>query len=258
MISSEPKTVVVMPTLKRPEFLALALLNLSQNPNSQQLDVRIFLDYTKDAQRIDEVAYVRDTYFPTADIFFANPHVDAPSGCWNILNALKQGYETGADLIFLVEEDVMVRPWFIGWHTLAHQQGDYFATCGRLRKEHSSAYYTNPGSCIRRDKLSLVIPHICDAYFADRRYYLDSVFGSMDEASDLDDGLIRRVIRQQNAQVLYPDEPSCSHAGFHFFGRFQEFKTEGTIQERICQLKELFLRIKPTDRYTKDFEPFSQ
>lgn len=250
------KKTVVMPTLKRPEFLALALQNLERNPNSSDLDVRIYLDYTKDAQRLDEVEYVRDTYFSTADIFQAESHVEAPSGCWNILNALKQGYETGADLIFLVEEDVMVRPWFIGWHTLAHSQGNYFATCGRLRKEHSSAYYTNPGSCFRRDALALIMPHICDEFFADRRGYMDRVFGSMDEASDLDDGLIRRIIRQQKGKILYPPDPSCSHAGFHFFGRFQEFLTEGNIKERICQLRKMLSKIKPTDRYTKDFEPF--
>ena len=102
------KTIVVMPTLKRPEFLALALESIDQAEQAPE-DIRIYVDHT-DEKRLSEVKYVRDTYLSRAMIFHAKEHVSAPSGCWNILNAYKQGYESGADIVFFVEEDIRVRP----------------------------------------------------------------------------------------------------------------------------------------------------
>lgn len=250
------KAVVVMPTLNRPEFLALALERLSQTPQSNDLDVRIFLDHTGNPRRIEEVTAVRDIYLPTAEIFQAKAHVMAPSGCWNILHALKSGYESGADYVFLVEEDVMVYPNFFEAHYALQNSGEYFATCGRLLSCLSSAYYTNPGSCFKREALGLVIPHIGDRYFADRRGYLDATFDSMDEASDLDDGLIRRVIRSTGAKVKYPERPICAHQGFHYYKKFEQYQNEGTITERVAQLRAMLAQISPIDRYTKDFEPY--
>jgi len=224
-------SVVVMPTLKRPEFLALALekISLSNNPPD---DIRIFLD-TCPAERLDEVEYVRDTYLPTAQIFQAGPHIAATSGCWNILNSIKQGSHTGADYVFLIEEDVMVFPDFFNWSLEMHKSDDYFATCGRLRKEHSSDYYTNPGACISRNGLKHLLPYINDRYFADCRGYLDMHFPLMEEASHLDDGLIRRVIKMSGMKIAYPLTPKVAHQGFHFYNQFQQYTTAGPIQERI-------------------------
>src|SRR3984957_2175131 len=70
------KMVGVVPTLKRPEMLALCLEKLSQTHQASSLDVRIFLDHSNDpklnAARLADTEYVRDTYFPTAEIFHAN------------------------------------------------------------------------------------------------------------------------------------------------------------------------------------------
>lgn len=226
---------------------------MARTPESKSLDVRIFVDNTTD-QRLGEFEYVRDEYFPEAAIYHARPHIEAPSGCWNILQALRAGYDTGAESIFLIEEDVMVYPDYFAWNF--KQDGDYFATCGRLRKEHSSDYYTNPGACFKRKSLRHVIPHINDSYFRDRRSYMDATFGVMDEASDLDDGLIRRVIRQQNAKVLYPETPKVAHQGFHYYNKLVQYKIEGSIAERVQGFRDLSQQVSPADRYSRDFEPY--
>lgn len=250
------KSVVVMPTCSRPEFLALALEKLSQTPESEALDVRIYLDCSC-TERLDEVDYVRKTYLPTAGVYLANEHPVAPSGTWNILNALKAGYETGAEYIFLVEEDVMVYPDFFSWHLSAQASGNYFATCGRLRSQYKSDHYTNPGSCFRRDKLAEVVEYITPEFFQDRRGFMDRQFGQMDEASDLDDGLVRRVIRYVGGEVKYPDRPVCAHQGFRYYNQFVQFKTEGEIADRVSQLRQMLQSINPNDRYSKDFEPYT-
>src|ERR1035437_1323291 len=118
-MTTTPKSIVVMPALKRPEMAALALERIGSAQFSNELDVRIYVDYTT-RQTLDEFEYIRDIYFPEATIYHAHEHIPVPSGCWNILHALKEGYESGAELIFLIEEDVMVFPDYFEWSRKAH------------------------------------------------------------------------------------------------------------------------------------------
>lgn len=223
-------------------------------------EVHIYLD-TCSAIKLDEVERVRDLYFPTAFIFRAGEHEQAPSGCWNILNAIKSGYNTGAKYVFLVEEDVMVYPDFFQWHWKAHQdvdsEQDFVASCGRRWRYYNSDFYTNPGACLNRNLLNEVVWHINDDFFSDRRGYMNNFFGEMDEASDLDDGLVRRVMRFVGAQLIYPDSPVCAHQGFWAYQKFVEYKTYGLVDERIEQLRNMLSKIDPNGRYTKDFEPYA-
>src|SRR5277367_2991462 len=121
-------SVVVIPTLKRPEFLALTLEKIAQTPEGQHLDVRIFLDTCSD-ERADEVEFCRDTYLPNAEIFRASEHIKVLSGTWNILNALRCGYETGKKFVFMIEEDIFIKNSFFDLHRRVQNSGDYFVTC---------------------------------------------------------------------------------------------------------------------------------
>lgn len=243
-----------MPTLNRIEFLALSLERIRGSWEPPD-DIRIFLD-TASVTRLDEVERVRDLYFPTALIFRAGQHEEAPSGCWNILNAIKSGYETGSERIYLIEEDVLIYPDYFLWHRKTQQESPALATCGRRWPYYKSDFYTNPGSCLSRRFLTQVVPHINDEFFADRRGYMNRVFGEMDEASDLDDGLMRRVLRQVGGTIRYPDSPVCAHQGFWAYQKFAEYKVNGTIDERIEQLRKLLPTVVPGGRYTRDFEPY--
>lgn len=235
---------------------ALALQRIRATPESRNIDVRIFVDYTTE-RVLDDFEYVRDEYYPEATIYHARKHVEVPSGCWNILRSLQAGYDSGAELIFLIEEDVMVFEDYFSWSFEAHNANpDCFATCGRLRKEHSSDYYTNPGACFKRESLGLVVPHIADYYFESQRPYLDTTFGVMDEASCLDDGLIRRVIRQQNARIVYPKTPKVAHQGFHYYNRLVPYEVSGSISERVECARKLLDQVSSADRYSRDFEPY--
>src|ERR1700733_11241488 len=249
------KSVVVVPTLKRPEMLALSLEKLSQTRHEPNLDVRICLDHTT-ADRLAEVEVVRDTYFPSAEIYHANNHVLVPSGSWNILNSLKIGYQTGSDLIFFVEEDVFVTPDFFDRHIQMQESSDYFVTSGRKLPQFDDTFFSNPGSCYRREKLAAVIPHINEQYFADQRGYLNRHFTCMDSARILDDGMIRRVMLSVGGRAKCAVPPVAFHQGFHYYNRMTGYCVEGILPEKIEQLRVLLTKVKPTDRYTPDFEPF--
>ena len=207
-----------------------------------------------------DVEYCRDTYFPTAEIFRAGPHLKVLSGTWNILNSLKCGYETGAEFIFFIEEDVMVRPEFFEWHWAQHEKEQYFVTCGRRHSQMPLDFYSNPGTCYRRGALSFVMPHICEEYYQDTTKYVDGRFPQYrGQDGTLDDGLIRKIQKSVNGKVLCAEPAVAHHQGFHYYNRIEPYMNRGnTVQERIEILREILPRVRREDRYTHDFEPFQE
>jgi len=257
------KEVIVMPTCKRPEFLALALEKLSAAPKEHpsDLDVYIYADTSAD---ISSVEFVRDRYFPEATVYQWANHPAAPSGTWNILNAIKGGYDTGADLVYLVEEDVMVRPEFFDWHRSIHDAGAHdgtvLATCGRVEPRLQKLFgdvYTNPGSALTRTLIKELIPHMNDSYYSDPAGYVLQHFEPWLGMSILDDGLIRRVIKKMGGRSLTATEGVAVHQGFHFYNQLDRYMNfEGDIEHKIARLREIIAGIVPGERYATDFEPF--
>lgn len=254
------KSVVMIPTYNRPEFLALTLEQLDRAVDAPD-DIRICLD-TSPESRVLEIEHIRDKFLPRAILLHARPHTYAPSGTYNILHSIRQGYETGADLIFMLEEDVLIRPdKFFPWHYSQMTTGEYLASCGRKDRGHYPVYgalYTNPGSCLSRALCAEIIPHINDDYFTNLREYLDRALPpNWDEQSNLDDGLIRRVIRKMGGKVAYPEKGVCVHQGWGLYNKIDIYMNEETdVQKRIARLREIISTLKPGDRYAKDFEPF--
>lgn len=232
--------------------MTLTLERLSQASRLPS-DIHIYADTDSN---LEEIEYCRSTYLPQANLFQRPSHIVASSGCWNILQSIRDGYETGATHVFLIEEDIAVKPDFFDWHL---SQTDCLASCGRKDRRHYPLYgplYTNPGACLRRELITELLPHICDDYFQHPREYLDSHFEPWDTQSVLDDGLVRRVIRKMGGRVVYPDMPICAHQGFRAYNTLDIYQNKGTIQEKIAGLREMLPRIKPGDRYTPDFDPF--
>lgn len=252
------QSVVVIPAAFRPEMLALSLESLAKVQPSK-LDVRIYLDSTG-RDNFADYTIVRDEYYPSALLVVQPQHIPAPSGCWNILNSIKAGYETGARYIFLLEEDVRVLPGYFEWAFEHLRQGRYAAVCPRRDRWYYPVHgplYTNPGSVLPASTVAALVPHINDEYFSTLREYLDKHFGVWEEESNLDDGLIRRVCKQIG-ECKFPsiDEGSYAlHQGFHYYNKIDVYlNREGDIHERIQRLREMLGQVRPTDRYAKDLE----
>jgi hypothetical protein len=245
--------VVVIPTFARPELLALTLEKLEQAIDAPD-DVRIYLD-TSTESRVTEVEYARDTYLPRAQIFHAKPHIKVASGCWNILTAIKSGYEAGASSVYLLEEDVQIYPnRFFSWH----RKQTALASCGRRHWDLRWKYnhlYTNPGSCLRKPLLDALIPHINAEYFQDTKAYCDKYFPPWD-VSTLDDWLIRRVMRSMSDSLpVYPSSPVCAHIGFRGYGQLDIYANNETdLGKRIERAREILATVDPKGQYARDFE----
>jgi hypothetical protein len=181
-----------------------------------------------------------------------------PSGSWNILQALKSGYETGAEYIAFVEEDVLVAADFFDRHLELQVSNDYFVTCGRKLPYFDDTFYSNPGTMYRREKLGLVIPHICDAYFFNQKAYIEKNFPRDDSMGILDDGLVRHVMASVGGKAKCAVPRIASHVGWHYYGKMHQYKNEGRLEDRIAWIREFLSDIparKAADpRYIGDLE----
>jgi hypothetical protein len=249
--SSLMEAVVAIPTARRPELLALTLERLAAA--SGRLEVHIYADSVTES-RLTEIEAARDEFLPGAFLFHAASHVSVPSGCWNILNAIKSASRCSEN-VYLVEEDVLVYPQFFSWH----ESQTAVASCGRRHPDLRWKYretYTNPGACLRRPLLDALIPHINDEYFADTKSYCEKHFTPWD-VSTLDDWLIRRVMRENDWLPAYPDVPVCAHQGFRNYNMLDIYQNkEGDLSHRISRAREILSTVKSTDRYARDFEPY--
>lgn len=251
-----PNGVICIPTFRRTEMLALCLEKVSAAEESRDLDIRIFLDHSP-PERVIDVEQVRDEYCPNATIFHANPHILCPSGTFNILSSLKQSWETKAPMIYFIEEDILIHPDFFKKHQELQNSDDYFVTCGRKLPQFDDTFYSNPGSAYKREKLGLIVPHINDKYFANQKHYIESNFKFDPSSGILDDGLIRHIMASVGGKAKCAVPAIAFHQGFHYLNRMTEYTVEGTLPEKIEKLRILLTKVKPTDRYTPDFEPYS-
>lgn len=251
-------SVVAIPTANRPELLALTLEKLASAVDRPE--VHIYIDSVSEI-RLSEIEIVRDLYLPEAFLFYAAPHITAFSGCWNILNAIRSAAEWAED-VYLVEEDVLVYPYFFQWHQ-SRTAVPHPAVAGCGRYHHDSQWkfrhlYTNPGSLLRRPLLDRLIPHICDAYFEDTRGYLDRTFGPWHDITHLDDGLIRNVMRQNGWLPEYPEHPVCAHTGFRAYDSLDIYKNgETDLEKRIARAREIMATTSNRDQYARDFEAYA-
>ena len=241
-------------------MLAICLERLQQF--SRCPPVHISIDYVP-LDLLNETRYIRDSRMPNAVLHHQPEHpVNQSSGCWNILHAMKIGYETGAEYVFMLEDDVQVYPNWLQWHLSQICTGDYVATCGRripLFFEKHGDIYTNPGSCLRRDLLEKLVPHINNDYFGATAPYIRKTFGREPINSSLDDGLVRMVCQQMGGICKYPDKPTCAHQGLDWYQNLDIFMNPGSVEERIFGLRKILeiLRVDPRYiRYSQDFEPY--
>lgn len=241
-----------MPVANRPEFMALALEKLARVQECPP--VIISVDFVS-PKLLEEIGYVYENFAPQAQIIYRPDHIKVTSGTWNILQAIKTGYETGADRVFLVEEDVMVFSFWKEWHDQVLATGKFLASCGRRGKLYTyrGPIYTNPGSCLTRELLDKVVPHINDLYFDSPGRYFKNQLNAEPNGSSLDDGLIRNFA----GACAYPDKPVCAHQGWvGYENGYDIYANKGDIKQRIAGLREIIARIKPGDRYAQDFEFF--
>lgn len=261
------KDIVIVPTFSRPEMLWFCLERLFACPETLGLDVKVYVDAhanvvlpdsTKDLQRVQ-------TMFPNAQFNWRQPHKH-DGNTFNVMMAYKEAYEAGAKFIFLVEDDVIVDEEFFAWHAAAQLKFPFCSVASRCLKGGAvqddyvvSSSYASIGVCWYRDSLATVVEHATPFYFRNMSGYLNTVFrdGRADQYTE-QDGLIERIIQHNRAQVIFPQQPHCSHIGWYGYHRWNCPRPTGTLEQRYRAVRDAATNpdiLKNLAKHVNDVEP---
>lgn len=172
---------------------------------------------------------------------------------FNVLSGYRFMVRNGADLLYLVEDDVLVGRDFFSFHRAAHDLAPGCLSVSACRNQqfplgkdpfpvddtavYAHMSYQSLGVSFRREVMERVLLHARPAYFRDPVGYCKMVFpGSAIPAPNAEqDGLIHRVGERNGLPSVFPCSPRAYHAGF--VGYHRDGKAlEGSVSERADQI----------------------
>lgn len=239
--------VVLIPAWRRPEFLWHCLANIKRAHGASDLHYIFRFDAGHD----------KDLYKVIADFPFSHQVSVTPrtnyrmaKQSFSLLTGYQQAAQRSDGLVFMIEEDVMVRQDFFQWHRAVHdQQPGLF--CSIAVKNHNrqinedggeDEYYLTDmdfcslGLCWRREVLlDVVLPYASREYYLNppafiARNFKGAPFGEFYEQ----DGLLRRIQWHlaNERHIAYPFRPRAYHAGLYGANRGRH--PTGTLAQRMA------------------------
>jgi hypothetical protein len=261
--------IVLITTYNRPDYLRVCLEYLAAAQGIQDHEVWVCIDRGKSLIR-EFYDVLNDFRNQISFSVFLRPEHTYIGNTFNTLEAYKEAYQTDAKFIYLVEDDVLVRPDFFKWHQAVQSRGDFFCSvayrCSRNAEARrditdASAYFTTArdyasiGVCWRRENLAHVIQHAKDEYYRDLKGYLVRRFPN-NRFSDCyaeQDGLIMRTMGETHGlYTVWPYVPRAYHVGFAGYNRprgtrlsYREIKQTIHDEEKIRAADKDFGDIEP-------------
>lgn len=162
------------------------------------------------------------------------PDHDYYGNSYNTMEAYRFAYNSGADLTYLIEDDVMIHPDFFDWHRKMHEEWtDIFAALGWVFNQHApidhgdmfQPWIYSIGLSLTREKLRLVSEHASPRYYADMPGYIRDTFPAssfnvpFQMAHVEQDGLIQRILEKDRSQTVSSGIAHCSHIGMGGYNR---------------------------------------
>lgn len=224
-----PSEVIIVPTYKRPEFLFCCVKRLREYSGTP---IVVFPD--RGSGKDEGLAKVEQKFRGHGfSIQFVAEH-DYHGNSANALEAMRWAYNAHYDLVYYVEDDVMVHEDFFKWHRRMHQDwDDIFASMAWVFNRHApledellfQPWYYAIGTCFTRKKLETIIQHATPLYYADMQGYIEKRFRSslLNTPFGIEhyeqDGLIQRIMDLDRSQTVSPGVAKCTHAGLIGYNR---------------------------------------
>ena len=142
------RDVVIVPCYERPEYTFLCLQYLSRARGIHDKDVWICQDQHKDTgpSIVGAMLEVRDR----ADCYFIrlryqlHARHDTYGNSQNLVDSLRDAYDTGAERVFLVEDDIIVAPDIFEWHEAVLKDSDPLVSCATLVNKSAHFHINGP------------------------------------------------------------------------------------------------------------------
>lgn len=256
------RDIVIVPTYDRPEYLALCLERVLSAKGSGDVELWVCQDnHTGDdvnahTSSVGNVLFVSRYNTDSCHIFknfIRDPH-SYYGNSYNILEGLKDAYETGADRVYLIEDDVMITEDFFLWHEeIQKQEPDAFVSIASninmsleyaingpevLATSHLAdpmAYYASVhayssiGVCFNRDALHFIVPDFCN----------EETYNKLGPGVE-QDILIKRQMKSVACKSVWPYLPRAHHMGWYGYHRNTGLKPNGTVEDKIKALRYAF------------------
>jgi len=229
------QAVVIVPTFDRPEMLWNCLDHLAACRGIGGVQVRVHLDYRAPLISANEVEDVTHGFVERMAIRLVRSEPHRYRGnSFNLLTAMKLAHEDRADVVYIVEDDVMVSPDFLGWHQSVHfRHSRLAASIGVAMPTHGA--YASLGVCLPDGSLATIVEHATQEYFGNMRVYCDRTF----PPSQFDveqDGLIARALA--GYEVAWAPTPVAAHVGWYGYHRKDTVRPTGMLRDRVEAVRE--------------------
>lgn len=233
---AQAKDIVIVPCYFRAEFLFLCLEHLASADGIDTKQVwlihdRKYGDLLQFEQDLIDVGRVIEHWKPHfRDLRMAMRLEHGSYGnSRNILSAYAAAFETDAEFVYLVEDDVLVTSDFFNWHEHIQSTNPFCSiagTCDRNKvplagESFESSEYASLGVCWRRENLEAVVQHATEDYFSNPTPYILKHFPlsrhglwAMEQ-----DGLIQRVMEQRFEKAVFATQPRAFHIGVFGYHR---------------------------------------
>lgn len=256
------KDVVILPTYTRPEYLDLCLTNLAlteRTPSEKEFWIcQDFREndehrYRIQFQWLDEVIAKHSGPLMIKK-FRTRPH-SYEGNSFNVLESYKNAFSTDARYIYLVEDDVLVKPDFFRWHEAA-QEAEPNAMCSiayRCSRNHEArtdvvdpeAYFTTArdyasiGVCWKKENLIPLLEHATPAYYSNMDGYMLKAFpgNRFADCFSEQDGLIMRVMWQEKTFTVWGYVSRAYHMGWYGYHRPNGKRPDGFWEAKAATLR---------------------
>ena len=227
------KEIVIIPAWRRPEFLKAALTRLLVADDGRP-EYWICLDRGYLATLFPVTSWFKKQLGRRARIGH-RAHV-YKGNSYNVLMSYRDALAEGADLVHLVEEDILVGADYFDFHRRAHELAPDTFSVSACRNQQfvmgheppgddtavwRHAAYQSLGVSFRRERLRAILPHLKPAYFSRPVAYCRSVFPytAINPNNAEQDGLLHRLSENAGLSSTYPAVPRAYHAGFTGYHR---------------------------------------
>ena len=238
--------IVLVPCYKRSEMLFHCLLNLSRAKGIENHRVVVCEDNhvgeppdNDNAKVVGSCGLIADR-----DLRVIEPHRYWGNN-WNTLKSYEWASRQDCELVYLVEEDVIVGEDFFTWHETVQRELQPFCSIGVRhldipttndpRQYFETHAFASLGVCFPKVSLSCIRHGIPAGYFDNPIQALDGEYPNsiFKGAHGAQDGLISRIMERHGLRSVFPLRPRAFHAGWYGFNRDMSTQPQGTLQERI-------------------------
>lgn len=244
--------VVIVPLHRRPAFALACLTRLYE---AARTDDTLLFHLAIDAQPDPGVVTVADQFAQQVGrtrVATVQRTRSFRGNSYNLLTAYAETVDSGASLIHLVEEDVLVADDYFDYHRAVHaREPDVFAVSACRNQfwplyagppaEEDAYYlqgcYQSIGVSFTPAKLRHVTAHSAQHFCINPYHYLRRTYphSALEAQYAEQDGLIYRIVESLGEKVAFPCVPRAYHAGFTGYNRTGA-TLSGTVEDQAKQI----------------------